>query len=720
MKARTSTGIKANSAIALVCIALSASFGMLATPARAASDAAQASLPAGMVDVVGLTKAGFGEEAILAKVKSAGRSYDLTTDQMIYLKNQGVSENVISALLQAGPASTPAPAASAPPVSPPPPSATASGRPSTPAPASAGSEGPPEVGGGESSAATTVPPPPPSAAPQENLGLVREHNGYTFEMKECKLEDRQDRPANDGRPHQQLACKVLVTDKMGDRKLSMCAEKDGEHTRVIDDMGNEYNCSGGSLGSSYMRDWGGLWPAELVLPSGVPVNATVSFGVNQGVGYFSQEAKSLAILDIVFKSNDTGAGSFHVQFKNVPIPLVESVQPPPPPVAAVTTTPGQPAPPAPTPEPVVNADYVQGQLTPYGSWVDVPGYGQCWQPSVLAGWRPYYDAGHWVYTDAGLYWQSDYPWGAIPFHYGSWTYAGGCGWVWVPGYEYAPARVFWRHTDGYLGWAPLPPGAVFVDGGWMFRGRRFAVDYDFGFGASFFVFVDSHHLWERDYHRFVLRGDEFHRIYGRSEISRLRRDEHGRFVHEGLDREHLERVTGRKVEERNIREVRERDHEVMRSHYAEAARTRVEKVRPEKYPNRETPGREVPGKETPGRETPGGKTLGRETLGKETPNRETSGGKTLGRETPGRETSGQETSGGKAPSTRPPTSPATPERTLRQTPDGKTPGKETPGKETPSKESPSKDNGKEKNKEQNQSKSNTNQHFALLNGTSGS
>jgi hypothetical protein len=214
---------------------------------------------------------------------------------------------------------------------------------------------------------------------------------------------------------------------------------------------------------------------------------------------------------------------------------------------------------------VVNADYVHGQLSPYGNWVDVPGYGQCWQPSVLAGWRPYNDSGHWVYTDAGLYWQSDYPWGAIPFHYGRWTWAGGYGWIWVPGYEYAPAWVFWRHADGYLGWAPLPPGAVFVDGGWMFRGRRFAVDYGFGFGASFFVFVGYDHLWERDYHRFILRGDEFHRIYGRSEISRLRRDEHGRFVHEGLDRAHLERLTGRKVEERKMEEVREHDRETARA-----------------------------------------------------------------------------------------------------------------------------------------------------------
>jgi hypothetical protein len=228
---------------------------------------------------------------------------------------------------------------------------------------------------------------------------------------------------------------------------------------------------------------------------------------------------------------------------------------------------------------VVNFDYFQGQLSPYGSWVDVPGYGQCWQPSVESGWRPYYDAGHWVYSDAGLYWQSDDPWGSLVFHYGSWTYAGAYGWVWVPGYEYAPSRVFWRNTDGYLGWAPLPPGAVFVDGGWLYGGRRFGAAYDFGYGASFYVFVGSDHFWEHDYHRFILRGEEFHRIYGRSEVNRFRRDEHGRFGPEGLDREHLERITGHKVEEVRHEELRDHDRAALREDHqriaAEHERTRA-------------------------------------------------------------------------------------------------------------------------------------------------
>ena len=659
MKERNLAGLKASFAILVACIALGGVSGILATRASAQTPP---NLPPGVVDVIGLTKAGFGEDGILAKVKKAGVSYDLTAEQMIYLKNQGVSENVISALLQAGSASTPAPAVSAPPVTPPPPSATPSGSPSTPAPASAGSEGPPEAGSEASSTATTAPPPPPSAATQEDL--VQEHNGYTFELKECKVKDRQDRPANDGKPHQQLVCKVLVTDKMGGRTLVLSAWNGNEHTRVIDDMGNEYDCVGGSLGTSGINEYWGK--AENVLPSGVAIKGVLFFAVRNGIGYFSPDAKSLGVLDVIFTSNDTGGGPFHVQFKNVPLPLVEAppvrvaTAQPPVPVSGGSIVSQAPAPPA---EPVVNADYVQQQLSPYGSWVDVPGYGQCWQPAVLpSGWRPYYDSGHWVYTDAGLYWQSDYPWGAIPFHYGSWTYAGGYGWVWVPGYEYAPARVFWRHADGYLGWAPLPPGAVFVDGGWMFRGRRFAVDYDFGFGASFFVFVDSHHLWEHDYHRFILRGDEFHRIYGRSEISRLRRDEHGRFVHEGLDREHLERLTGRKVDVVRHEEARNREREVMRTHYAEA----VEKSR-----------------SRPPTPRPGDPKAGEPRSGQLKPGEPKAGEPRSGQLKPGEPKTGEPR-----------------------------PGQPKPGEKPDEKH-------KEDKKDQNQSKGNTNQHFAQLKGSSG-
>lgn len=57
-------------------------------------------------------------------------------------------------------------------------------------------------------------------------------------------------------------------------------------------------------------------------------------------------------------------------------------------------------------------------LSPYGRWMEVDGYGMVWQPTVVAvdtGWQPYFNAGRWVYTDAGWYWNSDYSGlGALP------------------------------------------------------------------------------------------------------------------------------------------------------------------------------------------------------------------------------------------------------------------------------------------------------------------
>src|SRR5439155_19813056 len=59
-------------------------------------------------------------------------------------------------------------------------------------------------------------------------------------------------------------------------------------------------------------------------------------------------------------------------------------------------------------------------LAPYGTWVDVAGFGPCWQPTaalVDGDWQPYRDPGHWVYSDYGGYSLSDYSWVWAPVHY---------------------------------------------------------------------------------------------------------------------------------------------------------------------------------------------------------------------------------------------------------------------------------------------------------------
>jgi len=97
-------------------------------------------------------------------------------------------------------------------------------------------------------------------------------------------------------------------------------------------------------------------------------------------------------------------------------------------------------------------------LSPYGYWVDNPSYGYVWVPNVSPGFTPYGTNGHWVYTDAGWTWFSDYSWGWAPFHYGRWYSDPMYGPMWVPGNEWGPGWVTWRRTDEYYGWAPIEPG----------------------------------------------------------------------------------------------------------------------------------------------------------------------------------------------------------------------------------------------------------------------
>jgi hypothetical protein len=216
--------------------------------------------------------------------------------------------------------------------------------------------------------------------------------------------------------------------------------------------------------------------------------------------------------------------------------------------------------PAPPPAQEVNFDYFHDQLAPFGTWVNVGGT-MYWHPdqAIAANpdWRPYYDMGQWVQTDNGLYWQSDYTWGDIPFHYGRWVLDPVRGWLWAPDYTWGPAWVFWRQDEGdaAIGWAPLPVGAVFVGGAFMFNGVAVAADFDFGLGESCFTFVGYDHFHEGF---FRMRGHEWayhidrqrlHGFFRRSVLRNdFRRDEHGRFVNNGIGRDRMERATRGRME----------------------------------------------------------------------------------------------------------------------------------------------------------------------------
>jgi hypothetical protein len=137
----------------------------------------------------------------------------------------------------------------------------------------------------------------------------------------------------------------------------------------------------------------------------------------------------------------------------------------------------------------VSFELFYDSLDPYGEWIEVDDYGYCWRPYAAmddAMWRPYSD-GSWAHTDGGWTWVSNEDFGWATYHYGRWARVIGVGWVWVPGYEWAPAWVSWRDTPDkeYVGWAPLPPEARFE----ISIGFNTWVDDYYDIGPSCYNFV---------------------------------------------------------------------------------------------------------------------------------------------------------------------------------------------------------------------------------------
>lgn len=71
-----------------------------AAPAPSVSVAAPAAkLPYGVEDVLKLSRAQIGEDVILNYVQSSGTIYNLSPKEIVYLRDQGVSEKVISTMI---------------------------------------------------------------------------------------------------------------------------------------------------------------------------------------------------------------------------------------------------------------------------------------------------------------------------------------------------------------------------------------------------------------------------------------------------------------------------------------------------------------------------------------------------------------------------------------------------------------------------------------------
>jgi ferric-dicitrate binding protein FerR (iron transport regulator) len=88
--------------------------------------------------------------------------------------------------------------------------------------------------------------------------------------------------------------------------------------------------------------------------------------------------------------------------------------------------------------------YGWSDLDANGTWYNVPGQGEVWQPNVAddsgdgsggagAGGFDPYGYGSWVWTPVGYSWASGYGWGWLPYRCGQWFYWDSFGWGWQPG-----------------------------------------------------------------------------------------------------------------------------------------------------------------------------------------------------------------------------------------------------------------------------------------------
>jgi len=186
-----------------------------------------------------------------------------------------------------------------------------------------------------------------------------------------------------------------------------------------------------------------------------------------------------------------------------------------------------------------NAFYVS--LSPYGQWIRLEGDLIVWHPEGLSyDWSPY-EYGKWIWTDYGWYWDSFEPFGWATYHYGRWYYDDFYGWIWIPGYRWAPAWVEWRYNSDYIGWAPLPPYAGFD----LRVGIHFTISWHSDY--RFWHFVPYRRFTNYNIANYMVRGREIGILLGRTKYRTNYVYRNGRIINYGVDRGFIEKRIHRRI-----------------------------------------------------------------------------------------------------------------------------------------------------------------------------
>ena len=178
-----------------------------------------------------------------------------------------------------------------------------------------------------------------------------------------------------------------------------------------------------------------------------------------------------------------------------------------------------------------------------------------WRPTGLdAGWKPYSN-GNWINSDKGWVWQANTSeqWGWATYHYGRWWHSKNNGWVWLPGYVWAPAWVEWRVAEGHIGWTPLSPRAK-----WKIETGITDVNYKYKTGDADWVFVEKSKFTDDIGRNNIAATDQNSKLLKGSKTVLNIKAENDAIVHTGPDVKEIEKVTGKNLTEKKIKFVNDK------------------------------------------------------------------------------------------------------------------------------------------------------------------
>lgn len=188
-------------------------------------------------------------------------------------------------------------------------------------------------------------------------------------------------------------------------------------------------------------------------------------------------------------------------------------------------------------------------LKPYGEWIEIEHNVIAWRPiKIFYGWKPYL-IGRWCWTKHGWYWNSYEPFGWVVYHYGRWYYDDYYGWIWFPDDTWGPAWVEWRYNDFYVGWAPLPPYAIFrID-----IGIHFTIKWHSHY--SYWNFVRYNYFLNHNIHNYVVDLRRAYDIFDKTKYYHNYYYNDGKIINAGIDRRIIEEKTRIRIPEVKINEV---------------------------------------------------------------------------------------------------------------------------------------------------------------------